>query len=249
MKELPECTELGKNGGLQVQKGTSMKYAFASEKPIFAFDLDGTITTQETLPILARELDLMNEMEQLTRLTLEGKIDFEASFRMRYHLLREIPLQKIRQIMEEVPMDEKIAGFIREHAKECAIVTGNLDVWVQPLITKLGCMAYSSTSRLGANGELQLEAVLDKAETIRWMKMQGHDVIAIGDSVNDIPMFQEADVAIAYGGVHPLVNRVAAISDYVVENGEALCHLLEGVQTMFRERNYASVRPRSDLDK
>ena len=107
---------IGKNGGLQVQKGTSMKYAFASENPIFAFDLDGTITTQETLPILARELDLMNEMEQLTRLTLEGKIDFEASFRMRYHLLREIPLQKIRQIMEDVHMDERIAGFIREHA-------------------------------------------------------------------------------------------------------------------------------------
>ena len=218
-----------------------MKHAFASEKRIFAFDLDGTITTQETLPILARELDLSDEMEQLTRLTLEGKIDFEASFRMRYHLLREIPLQKIRQIMAEVSLDERIAGFIRKHAEECAIVTGNLDVWVQPLIEKLGCMTYSSISRLDANGDLQLETVLDKAEIIRRMKMQGHDVIAIGDSVNDIPMFQEADVAIAYGGVHPLVNRVAAISDYVVENGEALCHLLEGVQTMFRERNYTSI--------
>ena len=208
-----------------------MKHAFASEKRIFAFDLDGTITVQETLPVLARELDLTDEMEQLTRLTLEGKIDFEASFRMRYHLLREIPLQKIRQIMEEVPMDERIAGFIRKHAEECAIVTGNLDVWVQPLIGKLGCMSYSSTSRLDANGELQLEAVLDKAETIRRMKMQGYHVIAIGDSVNDIPMFREADVAIAYGGVHPLADRVAAISDYVAENGKDLCRLLEGLGT------------------
>ena len=206
-----------------------MKHAFASEKRIFAFDLDGTITLQETLPILARELDLSDEMERLTRLTLEGKIDFEASFRMRYHLLREIPLQKIRQIMEEVHMDERIAGFIRKHAEECAIVTGNLDVWVQPLIEKLGCMTYSSISRLDANGELQLEAVLDKAETIRRMKMQGYHVIAIGDSVNDIPMFREADAAIAYGGVHPLVDRVVEISDYVVENGEALCRLLEGL--------------------
>ncbi len=206
-----------------------MKHAIASKKRIFAFDLDGTITLQETLPILARELDLSDEMERLTRLTLEGKIDFEASFRMRYHLLREIPLQKIRQIMEEVHMDERIAGFIRKHAEECAIVTGNLDVWVQPLIEKLGCMTYSSISRLDANGELQLEAVLDKAETIRRMKMQGYHVIAIGDSVNDIPMFREADAAIAYGGVHPLVDRVVEISDYVVENGEALCRLLEGL--------------------
>ena len=208
-----------------------MKHAIASKKRIFAFDLDGTITLQETLPILARELDLSDEMERLTRLTLEGKIDFEASFRMRYHLLREIPLQKIRQIMEEVHMDERIAGFIRKHAEECAIVTGNLDVWVQPLIEKLGCMTYSSISRLDANGELQLEAVLDKAETIRWMKMQGYYVIAIGDSVNDIPMFREADVAIAYGGVHPIANRVAEAADVVVENGEALCRLLEGLGT------------------
>lgn len=216
---------------MQPQKGTSMENAYAPENRIFAFDLDGTITMKETLPILARELDLVDEMERLTRLTLEGKIDFEASFRMRYHLLREIPLQKIRQIMGEVRLDERIAGFIREHAEECAIVTGNLDVWVQPLIAKLGCMVYASTSRIDAKGELQLETVLDKAATIRRMKMQGYHVIAIGDSVNDIPMFREADVAIAYGGVHPLVDRVATISDYVAENGKDLCRLLEGLGT------------------
>ena len=208
-----------------------MENAYTPKKRMFAFDLDGTITMKETLPILARELDLMDEMERLTRLTLEGKIDFEASFRMRYRLLQEIPLQKIRQIMGEIRMDERIAGFIREHAAECAVVTGNLDVWVQPLIEKLGCVAYSSTSKIDANGALQLEAVLDKAEVIRRMKLQGHYAIAIGDSVNDISMFQEADVAIAYGGVHPVADCVAAISDYVVENGEDLCRMLKDWRT------------------
>ena len=47
---------------------------------IYAFDLDGTITLDETLPLLAKELDLWDEMRILTELTLEGKIHFFQSF-------------------------------------------------------------------------------------------------------------------------------------------------------------------------
>ena len=45
-----------------------------------AFDLDGTVTKVETLPLLAEELDLADEMKLLTDLTLSGKIPFKKSF-------------------------------------------------------------------------------------------------------------------------------------------------------------------------
>ena len=44
--------------------------------------------------------------------------------------------------------------------------------------------------------------------------------------MNDVPMFEAADLRAAYGGVH-VPNRVlTGLSDFVVHEGEALCRLL-----------------------
>ena len=175
---------------------------------------------------MANELDLRDEMELLTQLTMEGRIAFHKSFRLRYHVLRNIPLHTIQEIMRKVRMDSRIVSFIREHSEDCAIVTGNLDVWVQPIMEKLGCSLYSSTSRLDADGNLQLDCILDKGKAIRQMKSQGCRVIAIGEGFNDVPMFEEADISISYGGVHRPVDKAISVSDYVVLEGGALCRLL-----------------------
>ena len=192
----------------------------------FVFDLDGTITKVETLPLLAKELDLAEEMQLLTDLTLGGKIPFEKSFKLRYLVLRNIPLKTIQEIMATVELDEDIADFIRTNKKACAVVTGNLDCWIEPIVAKLGCESFSSTSRLEGNLPV-LEKILDKGALIRELKKTYDKIIAVGESFNDVPMFEEADIAIAYGGVHKPVSAAISISNYVVSNGSALCGLLK----------------------
>ncbi len=192
----------------------------------FVFDLDGTITKAETLPLLAKELDLAEEMQLLTDLTLGGKIPFEKSFKLRYLVLRNIPLKTIQEIMAKVELDADIADFIRANKKNCAVVTGNLDCWVEPIVAKLGCEIFSSTSRLEGNLPV-LEKILDKGAVIRELKKTCGKVIAVGESFNDVPMFEEADVAIAYGGVHKPVSTAISNSNYVVSNAGALCRLLK----------------------
>ena len=193
----------------------------------FAFDLDGTVTKVETLPLLAEELDLSDEMKLLTDLTLSGKIPFEKSFRMRYLILRNIPLKRIREIMDGVELDEEIAAFIRENKKQCVIVTANLDCWIEPIIAKLGCKNFSSTSELDSKNNPVLKKILNKGAAIRELKKTSDKVIAVGESFNDVPMFEEAHVSIAYGGVHKPVSTAISISDYVVFDGGALCRLLK----------------------
>ena len=193
----------------------------------FAFDLDGTVTKVETLPLLARELELADEMKLLTDLTLSGQIPFEKSFRLRYLILRNIPLKKIQEIMESVELEEEIAGFIRENKENCVIVTGNLDCWIAPIIAKLGCKSFSSTSEPDEKNIPVLKKILDKGAAIRELKKTSGKVIAVGESFNDVPMFEEAHVSIAYGGVHNPVNAAISISDYVVFDGGALCRLLK----------------------
>ena len=193
----------------------------------FAFDLDGTITKVETLPLLAKELGLADEMKLLTDLTLSGQISFEKSFQMRYLILKNIPLKRIQEIMESVELDEEISAFIREHKENCFIITGNLDCWIEPIIAKLGCKSFSSTSVLDERNIPVLDKILDKGSAIRELKNFSDKVIAIGESFNDVPMFEAADISIAYGGVHKPVSKIISIADYVIFNGGSLCNLLK----------------------
>ena len=194
---------------------------------IVAFDLDGTVTLNETLPLLAKELGLSEEMNLLTRLTMEGRIAFDKSFKLRYHILKSIPVQRIQDIMDKVQFNPAICQYIMDNPLSCAIVTGNLDIWVRPIMKKLKCRCYSSTSKMDSQGIPLLTSILDKGEAIRDLRKKAQKVVAVGESFNDVPMFEEANIAIAYGGVHRPVNEAIAISDYVVFEGDALCRLLK----------------------
>ena len=49
----------------------------------FCFDLDGVVTSQELLPLIAEELGYYEEIKALTDATIKGIIPFESSFRLR----------------------------------------------------------------------------------------------------------------------------------------------------------------------
>ena len=191
-------------------------------KKIYAFDLDGTVTTIETLPLLAAELGLSKEIKFLTALTLDGSIPFEMSFGIRYRILKQIPVERIQKIMSTVPLDCSIEKFIRDNKTDCAIVTGNLDRWIEPISARLSCAIFSST--VGADGRLR---ILDKGKTIRLLKKNADRVIAIGESFNDVAMMSAADVSIAYAGVHRPVGAALSTADYVAFDGATLCRLLK----------------------
>lgn len=199
-----------------------------SLSPVFAFDLDGTITTKEILPVLAGELGVAEEMALLTRLTLDGTLDFAASFRLRFAILRSIPVERVREIVAEIPLDPHITEFIRARKEDCAILSGNLDCWVTPLLDRLGCRAYLSTS-CRDNGLLSLNSILDKGEAVADLARSGRRVVAIGESANDLPMFKAADVCVAFAGVHEPVPGILRLADYVARDGEELCGVLTGL--------------------
>lgn len=193
----------------------------------YCFDLDGTVTRLEVLPVIAAELGLAEEIGFLTQMTIRGQIPFEMSFRLRCRLLAEIEVDTVARIVEQVPLEEAIAGFIRDHREHCYIVTGNLDVWVRRLADSLGCVLYSSRAETRPDGRLgALTQVLRKSTAIRELRGQYDRVVCVGEGCNDLPMFEEADIGVAYGGVHPPAREVIDNAHYVVGRGETLCRLL-----------------------
>lgn len=192
----------------------------------FGFDLDGTVTEEEILPRIAGALGLEREMEVLTDLTLKGSIAFEDSFRLRCHILMAVPLSEVRAIIEDVILSPPIAEFIRARSQQCFIITGSLDCWLQPLLDDLGCGSFSSKGVVEGDRLVGVEHVLVKSEAVRQLRNHYDRVVVIGESVNDIPMFEAADAGVAYGGVHEPVENLIEVSDYVTYHPEALCRLL-----------------------
>lgn len=196
----------------------------ARRKWVFAFDLDGTITGAELLPRMASAVGLEEEMARLTRLTLDGSIPFAESFRQRFSMLRRAPLETLRRISATVPVDPCIQDFIAARPDECFVVTGNLDIWIEPLVQRLGCPVFCSRSESRDDG-LHLVRVLEKGEVIRELK-KGRKVATVGESVSDVPMFKEADLAVAFAGVHTPVPALGEFSAYCAATGRELCSFL-----------------------
>jgi hypothetical protein len=88
----------------------------------FLFDLDGTITTEELLPKLAKELGFFDEMKLLTKLTLNGDIPFDASFRLRVEILRQVGVERVKPIIQTISLSEEIVAFIKANQNHCELL-------------------------------------------------------------------------------------------------------------------------------
>jgi len=198
-----------------------------AQKTAICFDLDGTVTRQEILPRLAIEAGLEEEIATLTSATIRGLIPFESSFKLRTRLLQDIPLEVVGAVIRRIPLHARIREFIRKHAERCFIVTGNLDVWVQPLVEELGCGFFSSVAAVRDGRLTGIAKILNKADAVQALRAQFDRVIAVGDGMNDAPMFEAADIGISFGGVHEPVETLIHLSDYVVYHEAGLCSLLD----------------------
>ncbi|MBM5461516.1 HAD family phosphatase [Pseudomonas sp. P66] len=195
----------------------------------YCFDLDGTITSTEILPCIASELGVADEIATLTRITMDGLIPFEASFRLRCLILGQVSPSKVCSIVSEIPIDKSILSFIHENRADAFIVTGNLDIWIRPLLDLCGCRFYSSTGFYD-KGLIRVDNVLNKADAIAEIRSLGYDrIVAIGDGANDAPMLYAADVSIAYGGVHSPSSTAKEAASHIVHEGVALCKMLRAL--------------------
>lgn len=190
--------------------------------------MDGTITKAGLLTCIASELGIADEMAILTKATMDGHIEFEPSFRLRCLLLGQIDPQVIQRVVDAVPLDEDLMRFIADHQDDCYILTGNLDIWIRPILLRCGCQVFSSTGEY-VNGKLQLKSILNKARALRSIrKDMGYErVIAVGNGANDVSMLEQADVGIAFGGVHSATQAAIHASRYITHDGSTLCSLLK----------------------
>lgn len=199
---------------------------------VFLFDLDATVTKEEILPALSEQVGLTAEISELTEKTMRGELPFKSSFLARVEMLRPIPVSKVAEIVSNVPLHEELVGFIREHTEDCYIVTGNLDVWIEKLMNKIGIpMSHCLCSKASAVDDrlVRVNSVLDKGRTVEQFVSP---VIAVGDGSNDAEMVRLAEVGIGFGGVRPVAYSLMSSATHVIYDEHRLCDFL---RTLYHE--------------
>lgn len=192
----------------------------------FCFDLDGTVTKCEMLPLIANEVGLYEEIRILTDATIQGLIPLTGSFNLRLKLLSGIPLSTIQKVVNGVPLNKEIVKFINCNPRNCAIVTANMDLWISGLKEIINCKFYSSKIEYEQDKIIGSQ-VIDKAEIVKDLKSKYKKIICIGDGMGDVGMFEQADIAIAFGAVHFPVHSLFEFSNFYVKSEDRLCQLLK----------------------
>lgn len=195
---------------------------------VFLFDLDSTITKQEILPTISNLINKQAEMRELTEKTMLGELPFKQSFLQRIELLKEIPVSKVQDLIELIPVHQKLIKFFREHKSQCFIVTGNLDVWIHKLLVKIGMEnnCYCSHAEVVDDHISEVTNVIDKADVDKWFTKK---MVIVGDGNNDARMIAKADVGVGFGAVRPIAPAVLECASHAIYSEDTLYNFLNDI--------------------
>ena len=192
----------------------------------FLFDLDGTVTSIETLPVISEHFGCTEQILELTAKTVQGNVPFVESFIRRVNILGDYSVNEISDLLAKVPLYGNIAKFIDDHKEDCIIVTGNLTCWCEGLFKKIGCKCYGSEAECIDDKVIKLKSILRKEQIVEQYKSLGETVVFIGDGNNDLEAMRQANVSIAVGLTHNPAQSLMSICDYIIFNENALVRQL-----------------------
>lgn len=205
-------------------------------KTAFCFDLDGTLTEEEILPEIAKSLGIYEEIDTLTKITMQGLMTFDKSMKLRVKLLSTVPISEVVSIVKRIKINSDLQSFILENPENCFIVTGNLDVWINDFIhEKYKCNFFSSKADFEDNQLIGINHILQKSEAINNIRNNFDRVISVGDGMNDCSMFEKSNFSIAYGGVHEPVPSLMKLSNYVCYDSKSLLNLLNSLNNHYED--------------
>ena len=177
---------------------------------VVSMDMDSTLITIECIDEIADMLGLKPEVAQITASAMRGEIDFRSSLTRRVALLKGLPVDALQRVYDERLRPSPGAEWMlqRFHAAGAVslLASGGFSFFTDRLKTRVGLHRTVSNTLGIRNGKLTgaIEGdIVDadvKARALRELRAElpAGLAVAIGDGANDLPLFREADVSVAY---------------------------------------------------
>lgn len=210
---------------------------------IVLFDLDSTLTTAETLDLLAKEKGIESKVKKITTETMEGKkpvadlfankLKMLAPSKRDRTLIRRIALHNLSS--EALDLVRKLSHY--EHVK-IGILSMHFRETVEDVGAFIGCepeLCFGLDIQHDEHGNYtgyapdQLMAQEGgKGMIVAEIKKQNPDtvVVHIGDSVTDLTTQGKADLFIGFGGV-TVREKVKKAAKYYAMDFDEVANLLQ----------------------
>ncbi|KZX10621.1 phosphoserine phosphatase SerB [Methanobrevibacter filiformis] len=202
---------------------------------LVVFDLDNVIINGEAIDEIGKLVNVEDKIAEITDQAMKGDMDFETSIKQRVQLLKGAPVEKIKELAENLTlMDgaEKTIKSLKDQDIQVAVISGSFDLVANPLKEKLGIDHVFTNTLIEENGKLTGEVTGPLVEgskadvLLNFIKDQNINIeecLAIGDGANDISMLEAAEIGVAFNA-KPAVKEIA---DVILEDKD-----LTGVLTI-----------------
>ena len=161
---------------------------------IVCLDMEGVVTPE--IWIAFSEESGIPELRRTTR----DEPDYDKLMRWRLGILKEhgLGLREIQEVISRIDPLPGAKAFLDELRKDGPVIvlSDTFEQFAAPLIAKLGYpVLMCNTLQVAPDGEITgftMRTKETKLSTVRALKSIGYDVIAFGDSYNDLGMIREA---------------------------------------------------------
>lgn len=173
---------------------------------LFVFDLENTLIHNEFLPELAALVGKEGEVAEITRLGIDGRIDWEEGFRRRAGLLRGLKQAQVLQAarhLRPLPGAQDFVHGLRSQGHKVVLVTGGPREVAESALALFDADAMYSNEFVYEDGVFTGEALVrvsprTKGEIVRDLAAKWNvpkeDVVALADGLMDVPLLAEASV-------------------------------------------------------
>ena len=199
-----------------------------SDFSLIVLDMDSTLINCEVIDELAREVNMQNEVAQITESAMRGELDFGESLHQRLSLLKGAPssiLSKVLDAIDYNPGAKRLISKLKSLGYKTAIISGGFSFFTEHIKNSLSIdYAFANVLEI-SNGILtgKIEnCPLDGKMKNSLMKKLAVDlnidlrrVIAVGDGANDIPMISNSGLGIAFRAKP----KVSEASKYAIKIG------------------------------
>ncbi len=180
-------------------------------KRVIVFDLDGTLIDQEVIEELAKAAGVGEEVKRITRLAMEGKVNFLEALRKRVSLLRGLPVSKLDEIKKSIVITPSVVELMRQLKSSgfvIGIVTGGFDFVAEHIGHMIGA-DYVFSNRLVSKegfltGEVEGEMTGPEAKLNAIRKIAKElgvgleSCVAVGDGANDLFMIENVGLGVGF---------------------------------------------------
>ena len=195
-------------------------------KGLCVMDVDGTLILEEVIDLLGREAGCEEEISKITRLAMQGKMDFETSLRERVALLKGLPVAVFETVIKSIHLSQNAKEFIsilQNNGILVGLVSGGFSPVVESL-AKLLDVHYFLANQLEIKDGILTGHLIGKIVTPQvkqatleqWrnqLNLSKEKTIAIGDGANDLFMLKIAGLGIGFCAKEVVKKEIACHVD------------------------------------